>query len=225
MQTDGAITSILDALENEEGHLAPKKRLVVQSAVLCFAETGFAGTSTRMIADRAGVAEATIFRHFGTKKALLLRITSPVLKRLLAPAIAQEARAILENTHDDVRSFIRTIMLSRLGFADNYAPLVRIVIQELPVNADLREIVFTAFEGVFGDVLLAAIQKFQERGQLMQMPPDRLLRMFMSLLAGYYITRTMLAPGDWDDAAEVEAMLDFALSGVSQAGAPGIRAL
>jgi len=36
-----------------------------------FALKGSRGTTTREVADRAGVNEATVFRHFGTKQALL----------------------------------------------------------------------------------------------------------------------------------------------------------
>ena len=48
--------------------MAPKKRLAILAALDCFSETGFDGTSTKMIAQRAGIGEATIFRHFPTKR-------------------------------------------------------------------------------------------------------------------------------------------------------------
>lgn len=212
---DNAIEAILDAILAEEGRMAPKKKLVVEAAVLCFAEHGFDATSTRMISDRAGVAEATIFRHFGTKKALLMRIAEPVVKRLLAPAASAEA-AELQERSADFRVFVRAIMLSRLAFADKYAPLVRIVLQEYMVNADLRAMLKNHVGGVLDKVADEAHRSFQSTGQIRDLPPKQLLQWSMSLLAGYYMNRSILAPGDWDDEAEVDAMLDFIWNGIKR---------
>ena len=54
-----------------------------EAAVMLFAEKGFANTSTKDIASKAGVAEGTIFKHFKTKddllKYLLLKFMNEVL--------------------------------------------------------------------------------------------------------------------------------------------------
>jgi AcrR family transcriptional regulator len=44
--------------------------LILSAAKDMFAETGYAGTSTRAIARRCGVVEPSIFRHFGSKAGL-----------------------------------------------------------------------------------------------------------------------------------------------------------
>jgi AcrR family transcriptional regulator len=44
---------------------------ILAAARELFALKGTRGTTTREVADRAGVNEATVFRHFGTKQALL----------------------------------------------------------------------------------------------------------------------------------------------------------
>lgn len=43
------------------------RQLLLTAARAIFAERGYKGTSTRDIAERAGVTEVMIFRHFGTK--------------------------------------------------------------------------------------------------------------------------------------------------------------
>ena len=43
------------------------RQLLLDAARDLFAERGFKGTSTRDIAERAGVSEVMIFRHFGSK--------------------------------------------------------------------------------------------------------------------------------------------------------------
>lgn len=210
-----AVTAISAAVEQVEGPMPPKKRLIVEAAILCFSETGYAACSTRMIAKRAGVAEATIFRHFSTKKDLLLRITEPVIERTLAPAVAFEVEKIMAHTGQDIRAFVRAILLSRLAFADSYAPFVRIMFQELLVNEDLRAAVIKHTGQAFGEVIPKNFAIFQALGQISNIPPERFLRIIISLLVGYYINRSLIAPGDWDDEAEVDAMLDVVLFGVT----------
>src|SRR6476660_5120755 len=47
-----------------------RRRGIVEAAVPLFARKGFAGTTTREIAEAAGVSEALVFKHFATKTAL-----------------------------------------------------------------------------------------------------------------------------------------------------------
>jgi AcrR family transcriptional regulator len=44
---------------------------ILNAAAKVYAETGFRGATTRRIAERAGVNEITLFRHFGSKTRLL----------------------------------------------------------------------------------------------------------------------------------------------------------
>jgi AcrR family transcriptional regulator len=50
----------------------PARDHVLAAAARLYAEHGFRGTTTRRIAQEAGVNEVTLFRQFGTKTALLL---------------------------------------------------------------------------------------------------------------------------------------------------------
>ncbi|HEV8196868.1 MAG TPA: helix-turn-helix domain-containing protein [Gemmatimonadales bacterium] len=47
------------------------RQKILDAATELYAETGFRGTTTRQIAQLAGVNEVTLFRHFGSKTALL----------------------------------------------------------------------------------------------------------------------------------------------------------
>ena len=48
-----------------------RKEKIMQASMQLFVERGFHNTSTRMIAEQAGVSEGLIFRHFRSKDALL----------------------------------------------------------------------------------------------------------------------------------------------------------
>jgi AcrR family transcriptional regulator len=77
--TDAAPTSRrLPAAERREG--------IVDAATRCFAERGFGGTTTARVAAEAGVNEALVFRHFGSKQRLYLACVDAAWDRLQARA-------------------------------------------------------------------------------------------------------------------------------------------
>src|SRR5689334_337559 len=53
-----------------------RRRQIILVAAELFSQKGFRGTTTKEIADRAGVSEAIIFRHFATKDELYAAILS-----------------------------------------------------------------------------------------------------------------------------------------------------
>ena len=51
-------------------------------------------------------------------------------------------------------------------------------------------------------------------GRMRPITPGRFLRIVATSLIGYWIARTMVAPGDWDDDAEIEAMAGIIARGL-----------
>lgn len=67
-----------------------RRRRIVEASVPLFGRRGFAGTTTKEIADAAGVSEGLVFKHFPSKQALYAEILNdgcqgdPRLERLFA---------------------------------------------------------------------------------------------------------------------------------------------
>ena len=51
--------------------MTEKKQHILESALKLFSKEGYEATSTRSIAQEAGVSEGLIFRHFQNKEGLL----------------------------------------------------------------------------------------------------------------------------------------------------------
>ncbi|MBE9059864.1 TetR/AcrR family transcriptional regulator [cf. Phormidesmis sp. LEGE 11477] len=68
-----------------EKRLSSRER-IVKSALELFAQQGTTATTTKEIAERAGVNEVTLFRQFGSKQGLLLSVLkeAPVLEKMQA---------------------------------------------------------------------------------------------------------------------------------------------
>lgn len=65
----------------------PSRERILEAAARVYGEYGFRGATTRRIANEAGVNEITVFRHFGSKDALLseairVHATQPPLSEL-----------------------------------------------------------------------------------------------------------------------------------------------
>ncbi|MCP4039442.1 MAG: TetR/AcrR family transcriptional regulator [bacterium] len=93
----------------------------------CFADRGFRGTTTRMLAERVGISEAALYRYYPSKDSLYAaiidqKITSPDLLESLRPAAERRddeavfrglARGIFTRVDDD-STFVRILMFTAL---------------------------------------------------------------------------------------------------------------
>ena len=66
-----------------------RRRLIVDTAVKCFAEKGFHQTSMRDLANRAGVSLGNVYNHFDSKTELILEIA-----KLEAEELAEFERSL-----------------------------------------------------------------------------------------------------------------------------------
>jgi AcrR family transcriptional regulator len=180
-----------------------------------FPEKGYAGTSTSEIAKKAGVAEGTIFRHYKTKKVLLLSIVTPVMSKLLAPFVMRDLNKVLNQRYDRYEDFLRAMIVNRREFLQSHFPILKILLQEIPFQPELRE---QFLEHVAGKIFIRLdelVKFYQEKGQIIQIPSRSVIRFTVSTIMGYLLTIYLIAPKDWDDDAEIERTIQFIMHGLS----------
>src|SRR3984957_6721758 len=61
---------------------AERREMVLEAAVAEFAAGGLAGTSTEVVARRAGISQPYLFRLFPTKKALFIELVNRCFRRV-----------------------------------------------------------------------------------------------------------------------------------------------
>jgi AcrR family transcriptional regulator len=104
---------------------------VLQAALELFAEHGVSGTSLQMIADRVGVAKASVYYQFHTKEDIVLTLISPVfddIARLVKIADAVGSREARRDVAISglVELAVRNRRLTTVFFGDPAIdPLVR----------------------------------------------------------------------------------------------------
>lgn len=200
---------------HEPEEMTEKQRRVLEAALEIFAEKGYAGASTSEIAKRAGVAEGTIFRHYKTKKDLLIGVVAPFFFRWVAPQFLKEVEAFVSRDFATFESFVRAFFQNRYEFTKKNQKVMRIVVQELPFHAEVRELAMTFVIERLYPVMKPVIERFQAQGQVQPADPASVVRVFASLLFGFMGPRFLLAPElAWDDEAELELLVKVAVDGL-----------
>lgn len=216
------VEELLRLAESDGGRKTEKQRRILEAAVDIFAEKGFAAASTSEIAQKAGVAEGTIFRHYKTKKELLLAIASPIALKMAAPFIMREfAVKVLDTPHERVDQLFRAIAKDRLAFARQHFKLLRILIHEIPYQPELLTQVQTLFKEIVYVRMEKIIRHFQEQGQIIEAPPWRVLRTAVSLFVGMVITQLLILPEEGiDEDEEIERTVELLMYGLSPSPRP-----
>ena len=208
---------VKDLLEVSEKELTPKQAKIVQAAIEIFSEKGFAATSTSEIAKRAGVAEGTIFRHYRTKKDLLISIVMPVLSRFAVPFMAEKFlnEVFKEENYTDLEKLLKTLMYNRYEFVKKNVPLIKILLQEMAYHSELQESFKKAFAENAIPRFRKVIEKFQAEGKMVDFPAEVVLRLAASSIMGFLITRFIILPDyPWDDEKEIEYTIQFIRNGL-----------
>ncbi|CAH1210104.1 hypothetical protein PAECIP111893_03140 [Paenibacillus plantiphilus] len=204
--------------QDAEGNkMTEKQSKILQSAIDVFAEKGYAASSTSEIAQRAGVAEGTIFRHYKTKKDLLLSIVAPVMAKLIAPFVLRDFNKVLDAEYDSYEGFLRALIDNRIEFMKKNLNVLRIMLQEIPFHPELKQ----QFQNIVVTKVLERIrkvvQKFQIDGNMVELPSETIIRLTASTVMGYVLIRTLYGEREdavWDDHLEREATIDFIIRGL-----------
>ncbi|MDD7925083.1 TetR/AcrR family transcriptional regulator [Actinomycetospora chibensis] len=135
--------------------------MLLEAAAATFAARGFAQTTTRMIADEAGVSETLLYRHFGSKAALFDRTVTGRF-RLTVEEFAQRwacppSGAVEDRAHEVLLDLVRFLRAHRdvvlvLMTVDAFEPGGEGVTESLRATTDrllavVRECVLTDREG------------------------------------------------------------------------------
>lgn len=141
------------AAGKREAQAAIRREQVLQAALALFCEHGYAATSTRRIAEAAGVAEGLVFHHFGSKEALLLELAAR--RHTFAGRVLT---AIQRAGEGPARELLRAIADGLCEVSPEEAAFVGFMLAEAQTNPSLRAQVTAATA-----VVLAGFVELLER--------------------------------------------------------------
>jgi AcrR family transcriptional regulator len=189
---------------------AEGQQRVLQAAVECLAERGYARTSTVEVVRRARVSRGALLHYYRSKAELLLA----ALSHLLALRIAEFQAVMAEVEPGPARLDAAIALLWAMFRGPSFAAWIelRVAARTEPALADslpaLEESFYAACTRVFVDT-------FPEAGQA-QVGPERVLRLVFSILEGAALQS--LLPGD--DPLGADEVVDLLRAGAHRMFSP-----
>jgi AcrR family transcriptional regulator len=203
-------------LNDNEDKMTDKQIKIIKAAIETFSEKGFAASSTSEIAQKAGVAEGTIFRHYKTKKDLLFSIVAPMMAKLIAPFVLKDFNKVLHSAYPKYEDFLRAVIKNRLEFVRNNLPIIKIMLHELPFQSELQAQFKEHIAIKVFNRLTEIVEHFQQEGQIITLPSPVTIRLSISVMIGFVFARFILLPDvHWNEEQEIEYCIDFIMHGLA----------
>lgn len=215
-EIDQWLKDLLSANDEQDVKMTEKQARIIEAAIEIFSEKGYAATSTSEIASKAGVAEGTIFRHYKTKKDLLLAITGPIMAKLIAPFFMRDFVKVLDIPYDRMEDVYRAIISDRIAFARQNTKLIKILAHEVPFHPELQEHIKPLLTQQVINRMERIIRHFQAKGEIIEAPPWRIIRTSISVVLGLIITHIFFMPDfPFDEEEEINWLIDFLMHGLA----------
>ncbi|BCU82776.1 TetR family transcriptional regulator [Polycladomyces abyssicola] len=194
-----------------------KQKKILEAAIHVFAEKGFSGASTSEIAERAGVAEATIFKHYRTKKGLLLRLVIPAIARVASSYIATPVLNILDQDKP-MEEILRELVIDRKELLEKNRKTIRIILVESLFHPEIREALKNHVAKNVFHMASDKIEELKTMGKLRaDLPNHVILRAVMSQIGAYLLARNvvpeLLAQGEEDE--EIDWIVNVLMNGIT----------
>jgi len=210
------LEDLIRLTEEDTEKKTEKQIKILEAATEIFAEKGYAATSTSEIAQKAGVAEGTIFRHYKTKKDLLLSIAGPIVIKLVAPFLLRDFAKMIDMPYERAEDFFRALAKDRFKFVRENMRIIKILIQEVPFQPELLEQVKSLASEIVFQRIKRVVLHFQEKGQLVEAPPWRIVRTGASVMIGMILVHVLLVPDfPIDEDEEIEHTVDLLMYGIA----------
>jgi len=191
---------------------------ILDAALACFAEKGFAATRMDDIADRAGVTKGTIYLYFQNKEAVFKALVRESIGTQIGQVLEQAeafqgpARDLLRMVVSTVGEILRTsdrVVLPKIivGEAGNFPELARFYREEI-IDKGLG-------------ALSAVIARGIERGEFRKIEPQHAARLCIAPVLLAAVWRTTFAQFDaapYDYQGFLNTHLDVLLRGLSPDG-------
>ncbi|MCB8816985.1 TetR/AcrR family transcriptional regulator [Desulfosporosinus shakirovi] len=180
---------------------------ILEAALNIFTEKGYNGSTTAEIARAAGVAEGTIFRHFATKKELLIAVLKP---KILDGIIS------LDKEHKDPVEFFRCFLKDRLELIKENDGLIRFMFAEAQYHNEVREALSNGILGHGISIVKPWFDKGVQEGIFKPIPFPAMMRSYMGMVLFYGIFNHVF-PGFSPEKTVEEAadqILEIFLNGV-----------
>lgn len=195
-----------------------RKEAILQAAVKIFSEKSYNGTSTREIAEKAGVSSGTMFRHFQTKEDILHELMMEIVQNIV-PKLAVESieTVITEYIGQTPEETLKALVGSRIRIISDNFEIFKVIITEGFYNAEVRETFLQHVYFPIRKLLINFINNGIQNGYFRKIDPDGIVRFFTGSLIAIVIESKYLEQDDLESKLEQikDQLIDLLFYGIS----------
>ncbi len=166
---------------------------ILAVAVSLFSERGFRGTTTKEIAQAAGVSEAMVFRHFATKQELYAAILDHKACSSGDKFEPTELAADAISRKDD-RGVFEGLALGALQHHQDDPDFQRLLLHSALEKHELAQMFFDQFVLRVYQYLGSYIRERQRDGVFVEMDPAIVVRAFIGMVMHHSISNNLWDP-------------------------------
>jgi AcrR family transcriptional regulator len=187
---------------------------ILEAAIKLFAKKGFSGTTTKEVAEKAGVNEALIFRYFSTKKDLYGAIIEKKIEE--DPAAIESTLEALKETRDDWLIF-KSIAMRMLECVEKDPTFIKLLYFSALEGHELSGMFFGSYVQNQRMLLSNYMQGRVSEGVFKNVNPLLAARTFIGMIANYVTAQELFGEkkkGEFKKEEVVETFVKIFLEGV-----------
>src|SRR5215211_3810035 len=165
---------------------------ILAVAVSLFSQKGFRGTTTKEIAQAAGVSEAMVFRHFATKQELYSAILDH--KACASGRFDPADMAADAISRKDDRDVFETLALGALTHHEDDPEFQRLLLHSALEKHELAQMFFDEFVRRVYEFLGSYIHDRQREGALIEIDPAIVVRCFIGMVMHHSLNNNLWDP-------------------------------
>lgn len=202
---------------------------ILRVAVSLFSNRGFRGTTTKEIAQAAGVSEAMVFRHFATKEELYAAILDH--KACKGGGSFEPAKIAADAIQrKDDRGVFEALALAALNHHDGDPEFQRLLLYSALEKHKLAQMFLDEFVLKVYEFLGAYLRERQRDGALLEIDPAVIIRGFIGMVMHHSLNNNLWDPKhrllDISNEVAAKQFTDILLNGIrtNSTGRNGKRA-
>jgi len=195
--------------ERQQRRVQRRKKEILTAAAHVFAAKGYAGSTTKEIADAADISEGTLYNYFGSKRELLI-------------AVADESQAPMQIAVQkagqlETRAAMIAMFEEAFSISETQLPFLRALLSEAWIDDDIMEEFLTSRLRRIAQLLQTFIRERVALGAFRPIDPELSARavvgMFAALIAPSLRGLAPL-PSHHERRALATAIVDILLDGI-----------
>ena len=190
---------------------------ILRVAVSLFSQRGFRGTTTKEIAQAAGVSEAMVFRHFATKEELYAAILDH--KACAEGPIDPEKMVAEALQRKDDRAVFEGLALGALKHHEGDRDFQRLLLYSALEQHELAQMFFENFVRRVYEFLGGYIRERQKDGAMIEIDPAIVVRAFIGMIMHHSLNNNLWDPDrrllNISNEAAARQFTDVLLNGIS----------